>query len=85
MSRIKELEELLISEVLPEVNDNIKELEEVAQKKKNSKDAQAELNYMLEVKKYFSEVVEDIKLGNLKENDADSIILSLEEMRIDNV
>lgn len=85
MSRIKELEELLISEVLPEVNENIKELEEIAQKKKKNKDAQAELNYMIEVKKYFDEVIEDINAGNLKEDDADSIILNLEEMRTDNV
>ncbi len=84
MSYIKQLKKLLTTDVLIEVNETIKELEEfIAQNKKN-KDEKEQLVYMKEVKKYFDEVIEDIKLQNLSEEEALDILEGLDDMRIEN-
>lgn len=84
MSRIKELDTLLKEDVLIEVNQNIKEVETALQEKPKNKPLKEELNYMKEVKKYFDEVVEDIKLGNISESEAVDILEGLEDMRAEN-
>jgi glycyl-tRNA synthetase beta subunit len=84
MNKIKELEELLKTDVLIQVNEDIKDLEEQLEKKKNNKTIKDELKYMKEVKKYFDEVLVDIEKNLLKENDAIDILEGLEDMRADN-
>lgn len=83
MSNITKLEQLLKEDVLVEVNDTIKELKQQLQGKQK-KAIQEELNYMLEVKKYFDEVIEDIKLNNLTEDQAIDILEGLEDMKVEN-
>lgn len=84
MNKIKELETLLKNDVLVEVAQNIKELEEQLSKKKNSKTVQEELDYMKQVKLYFDEVILDIENNNLKEKDAIDILEGLEDMKAEN-
>jgi len=80
MSEIKQLEELLKTDVLVEINENIKELE---QSKKN-KASKEELKYMKDVKKYFDEVIIDIENNKLSKEDAIDILEGLEDMRAEN-
>lgn len=84
MDKIKELETLLREDVLIEVAQDIKELEEQLAKKKNSKTLQEELDYMKQVKLYFDEVILDIEHNNLKEQDAIDILEGLEDMKAEN-
>ncbi|MFA7083942.1 MAG: hypothetical protein WC141_05340 [Arcobacteraceae bacterium] len=83
MNCIQQLETLLKTDVLLQVNEDIEELEQELQKKSN-KALKEELLYMQQVKQYFDEVLEDIRLGNLKNNDAQDILESLEEMKTEN-
>lgn len=84
MSEIKKLEELLNNDVLIEVKDNIKEIEDALQSKAKNKDLLEELKYMKEVKKYFDEVLIDIEKGLLSKKDAIDILEGLNDMRVDN-
>ena len=83
MDYIKELEKLLKDDVLVEVNEDIKELEEQLKKKKN-KALKEELEYMLQVKLYFDEVLLDIKNNTLSQDQALDILEGLEDMKIEN-
>ena len=83
MSNVKQLEELLTNDVLKEINENIKELSEIANKKKN-KASKEELDYMKDVKKYFDDVLADIKNNTLTEEQAIDILEGLEDMRVEN-
>ena len=87
MSYIKQLEELLKTDVLLEVEENIKELKEelATSKKKNEiKDIKEEIKYMEQVKQYFDEVIVDIQKNKLSEDQAIDILEGLEDMRADN-
>lgn len=83
MDYIKELENLLKTDVLIEVNENIKEIEE-EYKSKKKKAVKEELEYMLQVKKYFDEVLVDIENGSMTQDQALDILEGLEDMRADN-
>ncbi|RXJ68271.1 hypothetical protein CRV08_08445 [Halarcobacter ebronensis] len=83
MDYIKQLDELLKKDVLVEVNENIKEIEEELKKKKN-KALKEELEYMLQVKLYFDEVLVDIKNNSLTQEQALDILEGLEDMKIEN-
>jgi hypothetical protein len=83
MDTIKRLETLLKTDVLVQVIEDIEELNQQLQKKP-TKALKEELEYMKQVKQYFDEVLEDIRLGNLKPNDAQDILESLEEMKTEN-
>mgnify|MGYP003571694254 CR=1 FL=1 len=84
MSHIKKLHELLTTDVLVEVNETIKEIEEYIVQNKKNKNEKEELIYMKEVQKYFNEVIEDIKLNKLTQEQALDILEGLEDMRMDN-
>lgn len=84
MDTIKQLEELLKNDVLVEVTENIKELEGKIAQKKNSKALKEELDYMMQVKLYFDEVLLDIQNNNLNEKDAIDILEGLDDMRVEN-
>lgn len=83
MDYIKELEKLLKTDVLVEVNANVKELEEIT-KKKNNKSTKEELEYMKQVQLYFTEVLEDIEKNILTQEQALDILEGLEDMKIEN-
>ena len=52
MNVIEELEKLLKTEVLIQVNEEIETIEKFVKKQKDSEDLKIELEYMLDVKKY---------------------------------
>ena len=54
MNKIEELKKLLEKEVLPELKAEIEALEKLLSKK-NDKEIKEELNYFLEVKKFYDE------------------------------
>ena len=83
MHTIQHLETLLKTDVLIQVVEDIEELNQQLQKKP-TKALKEELVYMQQVKQYFDEALEDIRLGNLKEEDAQDILDSLEEMKTEN-
>lgn len=83
MDYIKELEKLLKTDVLLEVEENIKEIENEISKKK-TKALKEELNYMKQVKLYFDEVLIDIENNTLTQDQACDILEGLEDMKIDN-
>ncbi len=83
MSKIKELEELLKSDVLVEVNEEIDALNKLLLKEKNNQNLKIELEYMLDVKKFYDEVLIHIEKNILKEEEAINILADLEDMRAD--
>jgi hypothetical protein len=83
MDYIKDLENLLKTYILIEVNDDIKELQKELEKKKK-KALNEELEYMLQVKQYFDEVLLDIENNSITQEQALDILEGLEEMKVDN-
>ena len=83
MHSIEQLEKLLKTEVLVQVNEEIKTIKKLIEKQKNNEDLKIELNYILDVKKYYDEVITHIEKKILKEEDAVKILQDLEDM-IDN-
>ena len=83
MSAIKELEKILKTEVLIQVNEEIKTIEKFISKQKDSEDLKIELDYMLDVKKYYDQVISHIEKKILSEEDAVKILQDLEDMRED--
>lgn len=84
MDYIKNLKELLESDVLLELEETINELNyQITQTKKN-KPLKEELQYMQQVKAYFNEVIEDIKNNSITQEQALDILEGLEDMRADN-
>ena len=83
MNSIEQLEKLLKTEVLVQVNKEIKTIEKLIKKQKNNEDLKIELNYMLDVKKYYDEVITHIEGKILKEEDAVKILQDLEDMTDD--
>ena len=83
MNKIKELEKLLRTDVLVEVNQEIKALEELVFKNKKNEDYKIELEYLIDVKKYYDEVLLYIEKNKLTEEEAIELLEDLENMRID--
>ena len=83
MNSIEQLEKLLKTEVLIQVNEEIKTIKKLIEKQKNNEDLKIELNYILDVKKYYDEVITHIEKKILKEEEAVKILQDLEDM-IDN-
>ncbi|MFA6740399.1 MAG: hypothetical protein WCR78_02810 [Arcobacteraceae bacterium] len=83
MNSIEQLEKLLKTEVLVQVNEEIETIEKLIKKQKNNEDLRIELNYMLDVKKYYDEVITHIEGKILKEEDAVKILQDLEDMTDD--
>lgn len=84
MDYIKQLQELLKTDVLVEVNENIKDLNDAINKTKKNKEFKEELKYMEQVKLYFDEVLIDIEKGILTQEQALDILEGLEDMKADN-
>ena len=83
MNVIEQLEKLLKTEVLIQVNEEIETIEKFLKKQKDSEDLKIELEYMLDVKKYYEQVLLHIEKKILKEDDAVKILQDLEDMRED--
>jgi hydrogenase maturation factor len=83
MSKIEKLEQLLKNDVLVEVNNEIKSIEKLISKQKNNDELKVELDYMVDVKKYYDEVLIHIEKKLLSEEDAIKILEDLEDMRAD--
>lgn len=80
MNSIEQLEKLLKTEVLVQVNKEITSIKKLITKQKNNEDLEIELNYMLDVKKYYDEVITHIEKKILNEEDAVKILQDLEDM-----
>ena len=83
MSNIKELETLLKNDVLLEIEENIKELIESTDKKKNSKSIDEELKYMQDVCAYFEEALLNIDNNSMTEEIALNVLEDLDGMKFD--
>lgn len=83
MSKIEKLEQLLKNDVLVEVNNEIKSIEKLISKQKNNDELKIVLDYMVDVKKYYDEVLIHIEKKLLSEEDAIKILEDLEDMRAD--
>ena len=83
MNKIEELEKLLKTEVLIQVNEEIKTIKKLIGKQKNNGDLEIELDYILDVKKYYDEVITHIEKKILSEEDAVKNLQDLEDMTDD--
>ena len=83
MNVIDQLEKLLKTEVLVQVEEEIQTIEKFLAKQKDSEDLKIELDYMLDVKKYYDQVMLHIEKKILSEEDAVKILQDLEDMRED--
>lgn len=84
MSKIKELEELLRSSVLPEVEEEIDAISKLLDKDKNNKNLLFELEYMKDVKVFYNEALAQIDKNTMSEDEANNILLDLEDMEYEN-
>ncbi|MFW2601664.1 hypothetical protein [Aliarcobacter butzleri] len=82
MNKIKELEKILKTDVLIEVQAEIDALEKLIAKK-TSTDLENELEYMLDIKNFYNEALALIEKGKLTQEEATNILLDLEDMRAD--
>ena len=83
MNVIEQLEKLLRTEVLIQVDEEIATVKKFLAKQKDSEDLKIELDYMLDVKKYYDQVISHIEKKILSEEDAVKILQDLEDMRED--
>ncbi len=83
MNVIDQLEKLLKTEVLIQVDEEIATIKKFLAKQKDSEDLKVELDYMLDVKKYYDQVIIHIEKKILSEEDAVKILQDLEDMRDD--
>jgi AAA+ ATPase superfamily predicted ATPase len=83
MNVIEQLEKLLRTEVLIQVDEEIATVKKFLAKQKDSEDLKIELEYMLDVKKYYDQVISHIEKKILSEEDAVKILQDLEDMRED--
>ena len=83
MNVIDQLEKLLKTEVLVQVEEEIQTIEKSLAKQKDSEDLKIELDYVLDVKKYYNQVLLHIEKKILSEEDAVKILQDLEDMRDD--
>ena len=82
MNKIEELQKILKTDVLLEVEAEIDALQKLIAKNK-SKDLENELEYMLDVKKFYDEALILIEKRKLTQEEAINILLDLEDMRAD--
>ena len=83
MNVIDQLEKLLKTEFLIQVDEEIATIKKFLSKQKDSEDLKIELDYVLDVKKYYNQVLLHIEKKILSEEDAVKILQDLEDMRDD--
>lgn len=82
MNKIEELEKLLKSEFMPELEESLDILMDLVEAKKSNKENNEELKYFEDLHSYFSDVLSDIEKKSLNQEDAIKILEVLEEMKI---
>ena len=83
MSKIEELETLLKTDVLVEVDEEIVAIEKLLKENGDNKNLKIELEYMQDVRKFYNEALSQIEKGQLSEEEANNILLDLDDMRAD--
>jgi hypothetical protein len=83
LSKIKELETLLKTDVLVEVDEEIVAIEKLLKENGDNKNLKIELEYMQDVRKFYNEALSQIEKGQLSEEEANNILLDLDDMRTD--
>ena len=83
MSKIEELETLLKTDVLVEVEEEIVAIEKLLKENGDNKNLKIELEYMQDVRKFYNEALSQIEKGQLSEEEANNILLDLDDMRTD--
>ena len=83
MSKIEELETLLKTDVLVEVEEEIVAIEKLLKENSDNKNLKIELEYMQDVRKFYNEALFQIEKGQLSEEEANNILLDLDDMRAD--
>lgn len=83
MSKIEELETLLKTDVLVEVEEEIVAIEKLLKENSDNKNLKIELEYMQDVRKFYNEALSQIEKGQLSEEEANNILLDLDDMRAD--
>ena len=83
MSKIEELETLLKTDVLVEVEEEIAAIEKLLKENGDNKNLKIELEYMQDVRKFYNEALSQIEKGQLSEEEANNILLDLDDMRAD--
>lgn len=83
MSKIKELEDVLKNDLIVELKKSIEELTKIVKKKQNDKEAKEELQDMKDLAEDFEAVLEDIKNGDMSEEEASEILKELESRRFE--
>ncbi|NQY52645.1 MAG: hypothetical protein HRT42_03635 [Campylobacteraceae bacterium] len=84
MTKIQELEELLKHDVIIDLEDYIDDLFEIVAKKKETEETKEELKNMQELKGDFEDMLEDIKKGDMDEEEAIEILEELHQMKVEN-
>ncbi|MCJ8327489.1 MAG: hypothetical protein MJK08_10360 [Campylobacterales bacterium] len=84
MTKIQELEELLKHDVIIDLEDYIDDLFEIVAKKKETEETKEELKNMQELKGDFEDMLEDIKKGDMDEEEAIEILEELHQMKAEN-
>lgn len=82
MSKVEELKNVLENGVLPELNSEIEALKELISKKSN-KELELEINYLNDVIKFYNEALRLINEGKLSQDEAENILLDLDDMEDD--
>lgn len=72
---------LLHNEVLPDIEDYLDELFELIASKKGDNETKEEITYMQEMKKEFTELIEEIHAGDIEEDEAQEIIDDIIDMK----
>lgn len=83
MSKIEELETLLKTDVLVEVEEEIVAIEKLLKESGDNKNLKIELEYMQDVRKFYNEALSQIEKKELSEEEANNILLDLDDMRAD--
>ena len=75
MSQAQKLEELLTKSVIPDIEDRLDEIfEEIADNKEASEDAKEEIEELREFKADLQDVLNDIKTGDIDEDECQELI-----------
>lgn len=80
MSTQKELESLIKDEVLVEIKEYIDDLFEVIASKKEDANTKDELKNMQDMKKDFETMLEDLKNGEIDDEECEEIIQEIKKM-----
>jgi len=75
MSYSEKLQELITNSVIPDLEERLDEIfEEIADSKDATEDAKEEINELREFKSDLQEVLDDIKSGNLQDDECQELI-----------